>query len=72
MTGIYMYDGRVFDYCRDLKPSLRGELEITDVNNAYVAAGDLRYDVLERLVDRRRAVREPLPRNATGRGETHA
>jgi glucose-1-phosphate thymidylyltransferase len=36
----------VFDYCRDLKPSQRGELEITDVNNAYVAAGDLRYDVL--------------------------
>jgi len=31
VTGIYMYDGRVFDYCRDLKPSLRGELEITDV-----------------------------------------
>ena len=41
-----MYDGRVFDYCRDLKPSLRGELEITDVNNAYVAAGDLHYDIL--------------------------
>ena len=46
VTGIYMYDGRVFDYCRDLKPSLRGELEITDVNNAYVAAGDLCYDIL--------------------------
>jgi len=30
----------------DLKPSKRGELEITDVNNAYIAAGDLRYDVL--------------------------
>jgi glucose-1-phosphate thymidylyltransferase len=46
VTGVYMYDGRVFDYCRDLKPSSRGELEITDVNNAYVAAGDLQYDVL--------------------------
>jgi glucose-1-phosphate thymidylyltransferase len=47
VTGIYMYDCRVFDYCRDLKPSKRGELEITDVNNAYVAAGDLRYDILD-------------------------
>jgi len=46
VTGIYMYDKRVFDYCRNLKQSERGELEITDVNNAYIAAGDLRYDVL--------------------------
>ena len=47
VTGIYMYDARVFDFCRDLKPSSRGELEITDVNNAYIAAGDLQYDVLD-------------------------
>jgi glucose-1-phosphate thymidylyltransferase len=47
VTGIYMYDGKVFDYCRDLKPSERGELEITDVNNAYIRAGNLRYDVLD-------------------------
>ncbi len=46
VTGIYMYDRRVFDFCRDLKPSARGELEITDVNNAYIANGDLYYDVL--------------------------
>jgi glucose-1-phosphate thymidylyltransferase len=46
VTGIYMYDQHVFDYCRELKPSARGELEITDVNNAYIAAGDLYYDVL--------------------------
>ena len=46
VTGIYMYDHRVFDYCRDLKPSSRGELEITDVNNAYIRNGDLEYDVL--------------------------
>jgi glucose-1-phosphate thymidylyltransferase len=46
VTGIYMYDTRVFDYCRNLVPSPRGELEITDVNNAYIAAGDLYYDVL--------------------------
>ncbi len=47
VTGLYMYDSRVFDYCRDLKPSSRGELEITDVNNAYIDAGDMHYDVLE-------------------------
>ncbi|MDE2573065.1 MAG: NTP transferase domain-containing protein [bacterium] len=46
VTGIYMYDERVFDFCRNLKPSRRGELEITDVNNAYIEAGDLYYDVL--------------------------
>ena len=34
-------------YARDLKPSARGELEITDVNNAYIEAGDLEYDVLD-------------------------
>jgi glucose-1-phosphate thymidylyltransferase len=47
VTGIYMYDNRVFDYARDLKPSERGELEITDVNNAYIAAGTCYYDVLD-------------------------
>ncbi|MDB5027128.1 MAG: rffH, partial [Candidatus Eremiobacteraeota bacterium] len=47
VTGIYMYDNRVFDYARSLKPSARGELEITDVNNAYITAGDCFYDVLE-------------------------
>ena len=47
VTGIYMYDRRVFDYCRELMPSARGELEITDVNNAYIREGDLHHDVLE-------------------------
>lgn len=47
VTGIYMYDRNVFEFCRRLKPSNRGELEITDVNNAYIQAGDLRYDILE-------------------------
>jgi glucose-1-phosphate thymidylyltransferase len=47
VTGIYMYDRRVFDFCRKLKPSARGELEITDVNNAYIREGDLYYDILE-------------------------
>jgi glucose-1-phosphate thymidylyltransferase len=46
VTGIYMYDRRVFDFCRRLKRSERGELEITDVNNAYIKEGDLYYDVL--------------------------
>ena len=47
VTGIYMYDNQVFDYARDLKPSARGELEITDVNNAYITAGTCYYDVLD-------------------------
>jgi glucose-1-phosphate thymidylyltransferase len=47
VTGIYMYDNDVFNMARDLKPSARGELEITDVNNAYLQRGDLTFDVLE-------------------------
>ena len=46
VTGIYMYDGRVFDIVKSLKPSARGELEITDVNNAYIKHGQMEYDVL--------------------------
>ena len=47
VTGIYFYDARVFDIIQTLKPSGRGELEITDVNNAYIKAGELTWDVLE-------------------------
>ena len=47
VTGVYMYDSRVFEFIKRLLPSARGELEITDVNNAYIAAGDLEYDILE-------------------------
>ncbi|ALS25947.1 spore coat protein [Paenibacillus sp. 32O-W] len=47
VTGIYMYDSRVFDIIRTLRPSTRGELEITDVNNAYIKTGDLTYDILQ-------------------------
>jgi glucose-1-phosphate thymidylyltransferase len=47
VTGIYFYDFEVFDIIRTLKPSARGELEITDVNNAYIAKGRLAYDILE-------------------------
>ncbi|HYK87955.1 MAG TPA: sugar phosphate nucleotidyltransferase, partial [Acidobacteriota bacterium] len=47
VTGIYMYDEEVFDIVRGLKPSKRGELEITDVNNAYIERGKMEYDILE-------------------------
>ena len=47
VTGIYLYDREVFDIIRTLKPSGRGELEITDVNNAYIRRGRMQYDVLE-------------------------
>ena len=46
VTGIYMYDDMVFDIVRALKPSGRGELEISDVNSAYLKMGQLEYDVL--------------------------
>jgi glucose-1-phosphate thymidylyltransferase len=47
VIGIYMYDGAVFDIIRTLKPSGRGELEITDVNNAYIDRGEMTWDELE-------------------------
>jgi glucose-1-phosphate thymidylyltransferase len=47
VTGIYMYDNNVFEICRTLEPSGRGELEITDVNNAYIKRGTLSYSVLD-------------------------
>jgi glucose-1-phosphate thymidylyltransferase len=46
VTGIYFYDESVHDIITALKPSRRGELEITDVNNAYLARGDLTFDIL--------------------------
>lgn len=46
VTGIYMYDNEVFDIIKTLKPSKRGEFEITDVNNAYLKRGELAYDIL--------------------------
>jgi glucose-1-phosphate thymidylyltransferase len=47
VTGIYCFDHQVFDIIRTLKPSTRGELEITDVNNAYIERGQMTWDVLD-------------------------
>ena len=47
VIGIYMYDAEVFNIIRPLKPSERGELEITDVNNAYIARDEMSWDELE-------------------------
>jgi glucose-1-phosphate thymidylyltransferase len=47
VIGIYMYDGDVYDIIRTLEPSGRGELEITDVNNAYIARDEMTWEELE-------------------------
>jgi glucose-1-phosphate thymidylyltransferase len=47
VIGVYVYDARVFDIIGTLKPSGRGELEITDVNNQYLAWGELDYGYVE-------------------------
>jgi glucose-1-phosphate thymidylyltransferase len=47
VTGLYMYDSKVFEVIRTLKPSGRGELEITDVNNYYIDLGRMGYKVLD-------------------------
>lgn len=47
VTGIYFYDESVFDIIRQLKPSGRGELEITDVNNIYIEKNQMEYDTLD-------------------------
>ena len=47
VIGIYFYDACVFEIIKTLKPSRRGELEITDVNNAYIADGTLTWDIVE-------------------------
>jgi len=47
VIGIYMYDAGVFDIVRTLRPSKRNELEITDVNNAYLRRGELHYEILD-------------------------
>lgn len=47
VTGIYMYDADVFNIIQTLKPSDRGELEITDVNNTYIHRGEMTFEILE-------------------------
>ncbi|MBN1845814.1 MAG: NTP transferase domain-containing protein [Sedimentisphaerales bacterium] len=47
VIGIYMYDAQVFDIVKTLKPSDRGELEITDVNNVYIQKGQMTYEILD-------------------------
>ncbi|MCC8102421.1 MAG: glucose-1-phosphate thymidylyltransferase, partial [Clostridiales bacterium] len=46
VTGLYFYDNKVVDYARNLRPSARGELEITDLNRIYLEAGDLNVELL--------------------------
>lgn len=47
VIGLYMYDPQVFNIIKELKPSKRGELEITDVNNAYIRQATMTYRILE-------------------------
>ncbi|MCL4383933.1 sugar phosphate nucleotidyltransferase [Patescibacteria group bacterium] len=47
VPGLYVYDNRVIDIAKKLKPSPRGEIEITDVNNAYLKMGELRVEVID-------------------------
>ena len=47
VTGIYMFDNSVFDIAKTLKPSARGELEITDVNNVFIERGVMTWDILD-------------------------
>lgn len=50
-TGVYVYDQRVFDFIRKQKPSSRGELEVTDLNNFYLREGTLECDLLDWWID---------------------
>jgi len=50
-TGVYVYDQRVFDFIRKLKPSARGELEVTDLNNFYLKEGSLSCEIIDWWID---------------------
>ncbi len=74
VTGVYLYDPTVFEVISTLKPSGRGELEITDVNNHYVETGAALYDVIEGFwgdagesIDAYYAVNDYVRRNGANR-----
>lgn len=50
-TGIYAYDDRVFEFIQSLKPSKRGQLEVTDLNNLYLREGSLRCEIIDWWID---------------------
>ncbi|MCL4418779.1 sugar phosphate nucleotidyltransferase [Patescibacteria group bacterium] len=62
-TGIYMYDNRVFEFIRKLKPSKRGELEVTDLNNFYVKEGTMECKIIDWWVDAGTSYNELLRAN---------
>lgn len=47
VTGLYVYDNKVFDYIKTLKPSARGQLEVTDLNNVYIKNGKMKWALLK-------------------------
>lgn len=50
-TGIYVYDDRVFEFIEKLKPSIRGQLEVTDLNNLYLREGTLKCEIIDWWID---------------------
>lgn len=46
VTGLYIYDNKAFDFIKELKPSGRGQLEVTDLNNKYIASGEMEWEIL--------------------------
>jgi glucose-1-phosphate thymidylyltransferase len=49
VVGLYTYDNRVVEYAQNLPPSARGEIEITDINNIYLKAGEIKVDIIDGL-----------------------
>ncbi len=62
-TGIYMYDDRVFDFIKKLKPSERGQLEVTDLNNFYLREGTLECQIIDWWIDAGTSYEELLNAN---------